>query len=288
MKLDLPGWLVVAVCFVVAVMAAMFVHGCSPAARQETAKSAECAAVRSFFDDAQTKLIESGACDNAKDVESCYAHIALREAFVESLKRSGCGSHVAPATSLLDPLNVPTRDAVALSENALGRAFGSLRTNAANVAGCELRALVAFASTRVRTTTANFVPSVQSGIADVKVHRVHALRPIATVQHLSAIGDGAVLQNPRDTVRERLVRSHAPETTVSKAIAVCGPQPTRPELRPVSGDRAALVDLPPKACDRFFVHREPSGEPNPGRVVAPRGSFVRLPQPLATASTEWV
>lgn len=74
------------------ILLAALATACSPAAQQETAKSAECAAVRSFFDDAQTKLIESGACDNAKDVESCYAHIALREAFIASLKENKCPS----------------------------------------------------------------------------------------------------------------------------------------------------------------------------------------------------
>jgi hypothetical protein len=67
----------------------------SCASTQNAQKSAECAAIRTFYDKAQTQLIDRGACDEAATVEECLPHIALREAFIVSLKENKCGSEEA-------------------------------------------------------------------------------------------------------------------------------------------------------------------------------------------------
>jgi hypothetical protein len=45
-----------------------------------------------MYDDAQKKLIDSGACDQVKTVSACVPHVALREAFIASLEREQCPS----------------------------------------------------------------------------------------------------------------------------------------------------------------------------------------------------
>jgi hypothetical protein len=69
-------------------LAASLITACS----QTVDNGPRCAAVRSFFDEAQSKLISSGACDNEAVVTRCYAHQALEEAFIASLKENRCQS----------------------------------------------------------------------------------------------------------------------------------------------------------------------------------------------------
>ena len=64
--------------------------GCASA--QPAAKSAECAAIRSFYDRVQTEMINKGACDATPNVSICIPHIALREAFIASLEENKCPS----------------------------------------------------------------------------------------------------------------------------------------------------------------------------------------------------
>lgn len=73
----------------------LLVVGCASA--QPAAQSAECAAIRSFYDHAQTKLLDSGTCDDAPSASECVPHIALREAFIASLKENSCPSEQSPS-----------------------------------------------------------------------------------------------------------------------------------------------------------------------------------------------
>ena len=73
-----------------AVAGALTIGAC--AAAQPSARGAECAAIRKFYDDAQSKLIESGACDASPNVQACVPHVALREAFIKSLESNECPS----------------------------------------------------------------------------------------------------------------------------------------------------------------------------------------------------
>lgn len=74
----------------IAVASLLTIGACAEA--QPAAKDAECAAVRTFYAHAQTELINKGACDDAKSVSTCAPHIALREAFIASLKETKCPS----------------------------------------------------------------------------------------------------------------------------------------------------------------------------------------------------
>jgi hypothetical protein len=65
---------------------------CAPPNTADAAKSAECAAIRRFYDDAQSALIDKGACDTSTNISACVPHVALREAFVASLKENKCPS----------------------------------------------------------------------------------------------------------------------------------------------------------------------------------------------------
>lgn len=65
--------------------------GCS-AVTPNVKTNAECAAIRTFYEDAQSKLIDSGACDSSTSISSCVPHVALREAFIASLKENKCPS----------------------------------------------------------------------------------------------------------------------------------------------------------------------------------------------------
>ncbi len=84
----------VAVCIVYATLCAAVVglNVVACASAQPAAKSAECAAIRAFYDRAQTELIDRGACDTAPSASSCVPHIALREAFIASLQENKCPS----------------------------------------------------------------------------------------------------------------------------------------------------------------------------------------------------
>lgn len=70
--------------------------GGAPAPAQDASKAAECAAVRAFYDDAQTKLIDKGACDASPQIEACIPHVALREALIASLEKAKCPSQTKP------------------------------------------------------------------------------------------------------------------------------------------------------------------------------------------------
>ena len=70
----------------------LLVVGCASAPAKDASKAAECAAVRSFYDDAQSKLISSGACDTVDDITDCVPHVALRETLVATLGRLECPS----------------------------------------------------------------------------------------------------------------------------------------------------------------------------------------------------
>lgn len=65
--------------------------GCG-ASTQDAETAARCTGVRLMFDEAQAKMIESGACDHVDRVESCVAHIAMREAFILALTQAECGT----------------------------------------------------------------------------------------------------------------------------------------------------------------------------------------------------
>lgn len=96
---DLPGCLLLIGALAVVLFAAMHLSSCSPAAVQASKKSGECAAIRAFFDDAQTKLIDSGACDASSSIDRCVAHTALEEAFIASLEANKCPSQKKHSSS---------------------------------------------------------------------------------------------------------------------------------------------------------------------------------------------
>lgn len=65
------------------------VTGCgSVDKRAETA--AKCASVRASFGELQTRLIESGACDDASAISDCAPHTIMREALVIATKELEC------------------------------------------------------------------------------------------------------------------------------------------------------------------------------------------------------
>lgn len=66
---------------------ALTLTGCAGSQAQ-----AKCSGIRVLYDRGQSELIDRGLCDDHDSVSTCLPHVALREAFVASLKESGCGS----------------------------------------------------------------------------------------------------------------------------------------------------------------------------------------------------
>jgi hypothetical protein len=70
----------------------LLLPACAPPNTADAAKAAECGAIRQFYDEAQSALIDKGACDQAANISACIPHVALREAYIASLKERKCPS----------------------------------------------------------------------------------------------------------------------------------------------------------------------------------------------------
>lgn len=63
--------------------------GAQPTA-DDVRREAACAAARTFYGEAQTELINSGACDQVDDVKDCLPHVALKKTRTRVLVELQC------------------------------------------------------------------------------------------------------------------------------------------------------------------------------------------------------
>jgi hypothetical protein len=71
------------------------VVACSPQTQADAAKAAECDGIRSFYDLAQTRLLEEEICGDTP-APQCPAHIVMREALIATLKERRCPGSSKP------------------------------------------------------------------------------------------------------------------------------------------------------------------------------------------------